>query len=934
MRFAVGSLVRVRGREWVVMPESIEDLLIVRPLGGADVETTGIYLPLEDVEPAVFDLPDPTVPGDWRSCRLLRDAVRLGFRSSAGPFRSFARIAVEPRPYQLVPLLMALKLNPIRMLIADDVGIGKTIEALLIARELLDRGEIRRLAVLCPPHLAEQWQRTMKQKFHIDAVLVIPSTARKLEDDCPPTQSLFDLHPFVVVSLDYIKSDRRRADFFRACPEMVIVDEAHSCAFGNHGRGGRQQRHQLVVGLAADKNRHLILVTATPHSGKEDEFHSLLALLDQDFAQLPRDLSGKGNEPIRRRLAAHIVQRRRADIRHYMDADTPFPVREDAEMDYGLTPAYKRLFERAIRYASELVEDLGGTHYRRRVRWWSALALLRSLASSPAAAAATLRSRAAFVDSENVEDVDEMARRSIMDLDSGDATDFLDAVPGSDIEEPGQAEPPKRKRLLEMARDAEALFWEKDAKLVGAAAFIKKLVEEGYNPIVFCRFIPTADYVADYLRKRLPSDVAVDSVTGALPPGDREYRIAELGKSERRVLVATDCLSEGIDLQEHFDAVFHYDLCWNPTRHEQREGRVDRFGQSRSKVRVLTYYGRDNQIDGLVLDVIIKKHKIIHSKLGYIVPVPAETNSVVEALYQGLLLRGGGPGFQYTLDFANPQKQSLHAEWDDATAREKRSRTVFAQESIKVDEVARELKAVQSAVGSGVEVEAFATEAFRASGAIVSMNGLVTIDLKEVPRGLRDAVGNVEKIRAKFQLPVKDEVVYLNRTHPIVEGLANYVMNTALDPKLESIARRSGVIRTDAVSKRTTLLLLRLRYHILKMVRDEEIPLLAEDSVNVVFAGSPQNPEWLDDGIAEALLRAKPAGNVNVDQARDFLGEVIGGYGGISPYVEGLARKRGDELLEAHRRVRSAAGMKWVTYRVEPHLPADVMGIYVCLPAG
>jgi hypothetical protein len=156
MTFAVGSLVRARGREWVVLPQSEQDLLMLRPLGGSEEEVTGIYTPLEPVEHARFDLPDPARLGDFRSCRLLRDALRLGFRSSAGPFRSFAHLAIEPRPYQLVPLLMALKLDPIRILIADDVGIGKTVEAALIARELLDRGEVTRLAVLCPPQLAEQ----------------------------------------------------------------------------------------------------------------------------------------------------------------------------------------------------------------------------------------------------------------------------------------------------------------------------------------------------------------------------------------------------------------------------------------------------------------------------------------------------------------------------------------------------------------------------------------------------------------------------------------------------------------------------------------------------------------------------------------------------------------------------------------------------------
>jgi hypothetical protein len=244
--FAVGSLVRARGREWVVLPESDPELLMLRPLGGTEEEVTGIYLPIELVESATFAPPDPSRVGDFRSSRLLRDALRLGFRSSAGPFRSFGRLVIEPRPYQLVPLLLALKLDPVRMLIADDVGIGKTVEAALIARELLDRGEIKSLAVLCPPQLAEQWQRELADKFNIAAELVLPGTASRLERGLAPTESLFDHYPFVIVSLDFIKSDRRRLDFMRTCPEFVIVDEAHTCAWSGEGRSTRHQRHNLL----------------------------------------------------------------------------------------------------------------------------------------------------------------------------------------------------------------------------------------------------------------------------------------------------------------------------------------------------------------------------------------------------------------------------------------------------------------------------------------------------------------------------------------------------------------------------------------------------------------------------------------------------------------------------------------------------------------
>ncbi|MCX7044340.1 MAG: helicase-related protein [Candidatus Sumerlaeota bacterium] len=597
MSFAVGSLVEARGREWIVLPESSDDLLLLRPLHGGDAEIAGVYLPLEKVNSASFDLPDPQKLGDHRSCKFLRDAVRLGFRSSAGPFRSFAQIAVDPRPYQMVPLLMALKLDHVRMLIADDVGIGKTIEACLVVREMLDRAEIHRIAVLCPPHLAEQWQGEMRDKFHIEAELVLSATVGRLERHCGPGQSLFDRYQHVVVSVDFIKSDRYRHEFINHCPEMLIVDEAHSCAFGYSGRGGRQQRHQLIRDLSANANRHIILVTATPHSGNEEAFRFLLSFINPDFANLPQDLSGAANEPHRRRLAAHLIQRRRADIRHYMKSDTQFPKRLEKEETYELTPEYKKLFERALEYARETVQDAGVGQFRQRVRWWSALALLRSLASSPAAAAATLRNRAPGLDMDDADEADDIGLRATQDLEQeDDSAERIDATPGCDPGDAHEEEKRLRRRLLDMAREADKLKGAKDAKLAKAIKIVKELVKEGLQPIVFCRFIDTADYVAEAMRAAL-KNVEVASITSVLPPAERELRIAQLVETPNRVLVCTDCLSEGINLQSGFNAVLHYDLSWNPTRHEQREGRVDRFGQPRPEVRVVTYYGADNQIE-------------------------------------------------------------------------------------------------------------------------------------------------------------------------------------------------------------------------------------------------------------------------------------------------------------------------------------------------
>jgi len=950
MPYTVGSLVKARGREWVVLPDSTNELLVLRPLGGSDDEIAGIYTPLEKVAPATFELPDPKHVGDYRSARMLRDAIRLGFRSSAGPFRSFARLGFEPRPYQLVPLLMALKLDPVRLLIADDVGIGKTIEAGLIARELLDRGEIERIAVLCPPPLAEQWQTELRDKFHIEAELVLASTAARLERDLGLGESLFERHPFVIVSMDYIKSDRRRDEFKRACPEFVIVDEAHTCAHGAE-RGGRHQRFELIKDLAQNRDRHIVLVTATPHSGKENAFRSLLTFLDKEFEDLPEELTGEQNLQHRKHLAQHFIQRRRADIKNYLDSETPFPNRQDLETSYKLNPDYKRLFDRVLDYARESVLDTTGGQFHQRVRWWSALALLRSLASSPAAAAATLRNRAAPADAENPEEADEIGRRTILDVIVDESTDGSDVIPGSDAGGQEDEAQRNRRRLLDMAGAADELLGEKDEKLNKAIDLLKGLLDEGYSPIVFCRFIPTAEYVAAELRKKMVKKVEISAVTGLLPPEERVERIKQLveDKDKQHILVATDCLSEGINLQEHFNAILHYDLSWNPTRHEQREGRVDRYGQPSKTVRVLTYYGLDNQIDGVVLDVLLRKHRTIRTSLGISVPVPVNTEQVVEAIFEGLLLKANPNGSQDFLpgfdEYIKPQKDELFGQWDAASEREKRSRTLFAQETIKVDEVAQELHAVQNAIGSGVDVADFTRRTLAVFGAQVAGTDPLDANLSEASPALKDVLAQSSgfdlknpKFRLRFTQPIQEGERYLQRTDPFIETLANHVLETALDPLSGDSARypaaqRCGAIRTKSVDTRTTLLLLRFRYHIIQIQNNVEKPLLAEDCRLLAFTGSPQNALWLDYLGAEKLLAAQPDGNITTEQAAEFIGKVIEGFELLRSHLDEAALQRGEELLEAHQRVRLATRTRNVRYRVEPQLPPDILGIYIYLPS-
>ncbi len=492
----------------------------------------------------------------------------------------------------------------------------------------------------------------------------------------------------------------------------------------------------------------------------------------------------------------------------------------------------------------------------------------------------------------------------------------------------------QRQRLSRFARRATELQGPNgDLKLQKVIALVKKLLKDGYQPILFCRFIPTAEYVAAELRQTLPKAVEVAAITGLLPPPERELRIEQMGAFSQRVLVATDCLSEGINLQALFNAVVHYDLSWNPTRHEQREGRVDRFGQAAQTVRTVTYYGLDNQIDGLVLNVLLRKHKAIRTSLGISVPLPTNTGDVMQALLNGLLLRGSQtPIQQMALPFMPDMTVSdLQLDWESVSQREKQSRTLFAQHSLNVQDVAQEWEAVRAAIGTHLDVERFMVEVVQAhGGAAARQNGHWVFTLPN-KKALLEACNEQKQFQARFTLPVADNVLYLSRTHPFVEGLATYIMDTALDPLLEGIAKRAGVIRTRAVSKRTVLLLLRFRYHLTHRQGREETPLLAEECAVVAFRGRIPDLEWLAQAEAESLLQAVPDSNIAPQQAAEQVQRVLGDLIEARTALDDIVRERSTDLLQAHQRVRAAAKQSGRT-DVRPQLTPDILGVYVLLP--
>jgi superfamily II DNA or RNA helicase len=845
---------------------------------------------------------------------LLADAMRLTLRRGAGPFRSAAQLAFEPRSYQLVPLLMALRLPAPRLLIADDVGIGKTIEAGLILRELMDRGEVDSFSVLCPPHLVEQWVGELKARFGINAVAITSGTASRLERGLPLAQTLFEAYPFTVVSLDYIKAEKRRESFARVCPDFVIVDEAHACV-GTHQ--GRQQRFELLSGLARNPDRRMILLTATPHAGDEEAFARLLSLIDPSFASMDFD-----DTRYRERLARHFVQRRRIDlVSGEWDEDRAFPRHETKEFPYRLTEAHRSFQETVLDYCFGIVSSVGAGQSERRLAFWSTLALMRCVGSSPAAALSALRNRA-VTDSDRLEP-------QIYDDDSDDE-DAIDLEPGPAFD----ADP----ELIALLRQAEELIDKPDPKLTALVEALTPLVRQGANPVVFCRYLATAEYLRDGLRKAFPK-LTIEAVTGVLTPDERRDRVADMTptdeeKQVQRILVATDCLSEGINLQQLFDTVVHYDLSWNPTRHQQREGRVDRFGQPAELVRSIMMFSSDSAIDGAVLEVILRKAEEIRKATGVTVPLPEERGPVTDALMASVMLRRGVPRqLTFDLRLADGAKV-METRWRDAAENEKKSRARFAQNAMKPQEVAPEWEKVRTLLGSPADARQFVERAMARFGVpLETRKSLLLAHVDALDAGLRGRLaehGMAGSVRLATAEPAPSGTALLTRTHPLTATVAEALVEASLDPEALSGLGigRVGAWPTMAVQQITRLALLRIRFKLIVHARKERL-LLAEEAAlvaiqggRIVAVGEPARQLLNAPAIADL---APVARDRFVARAREDLPGLLEG-----PIAE-FGRSHAQELMKDHARLRAASGSA-SRVTVEAVLPPDVIGLFVLMP--
>ncbi|MBE3129200.1 MAG: DEAD/DEAH box helicase, partial [Acidobacteria bacterium] len=634
--------------------------------------------------------------------------------------------------------------------------------------------------------------------------------------------------------------------------------------------------------IADRPGQGLVLLTATPHSGKTDEFRSLLGLLDARYEGW--DILSAGEQE-RRELAERYVQRRRKDVELWQGLHsserTPFPRRDSQEIPYTLAPAYRRFYERLHAFARALVADATGQESVHRMRYWSALTLLRGAMSSPASGLEMIRVRTEGDTSETGDEDDPLYDREEQGIGDSAAGPILSRARWSASQ---------RAALNALAEELSGLVsLENDAKANKALEIVTSWVSEGLRPVVFCKFIATANHLGSLLKPILERefpDFAVEVVTSEDPDEVRKARVEDMADCERRVLIATDCLSEGINLQEHFSAVLHYDLPWNPNRLEQREGRVDRYGQTAPVVKACLLYGADNPIDGVVLRVLLRKVREIKSSIGISIPFPEDSLNLMDAVMQAVLLSdpGSAKTGQLELGLESESRAILMAsnEVQEASRREEATRSIFAQRSIHPEEIEEDLAAVDRALGEPADVEAFALEVTqRVVGAPAKrLKGgrCHSINTANLPAALREDLQRIPalgpgkparsraEIKVGFESPVPDGFLHIGRMHPFVESLCRQVLMRGFEGGGKSGLGRAAAVRTREVSEKTVLLLFRAR-HILEDTR-KGVRLVAEEAVLCGYEGSARERRFLSDEKARSLMESASVSSDLSNEAR------------------------------------------------------------------
>lgn len=806
--YEVGQRVRIRERTWVVLDDhdggmgSGDRVLRVR---GVDTQPSGVersFLYRPGVDPAqgvgtdtlleqITPLPAPelrwspgTPPSQWER---LQTAYRLSIAHSAGHLLGLSRARLVIEPYQLAPVLRVMSAPRQRFLLAEDVGMGKTIEAGLIAMELIARGRGDRILIVVPAALQDQWADEMRDKFGLDfAILDSDYLTKDLIPRLPSGANPWEYASRVITSVDFAKQERILRALKKTRWDLVIVDEAHYLAeSGTDAAPTRTDRSRFGEALAP-LCESLLLLTATPHNGYSQGFYSLLRLLDDARFASASDL--------RREAVEQVVIRRTKKQIYNPDGTQKFHGRTVQHLEMALgdpaMAAERRLYEAVTRYVSRHWRAARRSETERVTVGFAMTVLKKRLISSLGAIRASLRTR---LDGLTDEPVAPDARRGLL-------ASYRAGVPLTETqrehverqlvvltpERGAEALERERREVERLLKLAEAIPPEQDRK----AAFLKQTLDhfcftQGRKVIVFTEYKDTLDYLREYLEARGYAG-RIATLHGHLNRQQRQAAERQFHQPETLVLLATDAASEGLNLQHGCWTVIHNELPWNPNRLEQRNGRVDRWGQTRD-VEIYNLVLADT-LEGQILRRLDEKLARIREELGD----GSDVLSVTGPLDLDTLLMDASATEERigeAVAAADERVEEALREGREALAA-CRAEFLIAPGAFGPREY-EEVRAAEAATARALphpeELEAFATGALRAlGGKAAPVNGMAHVWTLETPQRLRRAGVEACYERATFVRGTAladserpPSIAYLALGHPLLDGLIAAVKTDA-----------------------------------------------------------------------------------------------------------------------------------------------------------
>jgi superfamily II DNA or RNA helicase len=828
--------------------------------------------------------------GDGESLRLASEALRIRLAHLFDPYLAVHASSIEALPHQITAVYgEMLPRQPLRFLLADDPGAGKTIMAGLLIKELLIRGDLERCLIVAPGSLVEQWQEELADKFGLEFEIV---TRGQIEASL--TGNPFADHGRLILRLDMAaRSDELKAKL-EAAPDwdLVICDEAHRMSasyFGNEVK--ETQRHRLGKLLGA-KSRNFLLMTATPHNGKEADFQLFMGLLDADRFE------GKPRQGVHKADVSDMMRRLTKEELYRFDGTPLFPERRAYTASYELSPEEAALYTGVTDYVRNEMNraDRVGDDRRRNSVGFALQILQRRLASSPAAIHRSLQRRLERLENRLAE---ERLGRRASDAPIAPGPDL--AVDPDDLEEATGAEvEAAEEEVLDQATAAQTIA-ELEAEIAtlrdlaaqalavrrsGKDAKWRELVsvlggEEMFDPvtrarrkiIIFTEPRDTLDYLAEGLRGTMGAE-AVAVIHGGVAREQRRAAIAAFNDDPHvLVLIANDAAGEGVNLQRGAHLMVNYDLPWNPNRLEQRFGRIHRIGQTEvcHLWNLVAKDTREGEVYKRLLDKIEEARQALGGRVYDVLGELFEARSLKDLLVEAI--RYGE---------REDVKARLFRAVDDAVDREAIDKLVaerkLAHEGMSAASVAEIRDQIERAEARRLQpryVRAFFEAAFELLGGRMSRREPGRFEITRVPAVLRERdrqIGRADPVLERYSRVAFDKDAVRGTPQAALVAPGHPLLDATVDVILERLGSvlKQGAVLVDEQDRGEDP---RLMFYLEHEIRDGRIGRGGQPRVvseRLQFVTLDRHGHTVDGGPAP-YLDCRPATSAE----HELLGDVL-----------------------------------------------------------